>query len=35
VFAAFQEAGVTLLNGTEAWAVWPGQLAHSPLVERV
>jgi uncharacterized protein YycO len=34
VFAAFQEAGVTLLNGTEAWAVWPGQLAHSPLVER-
>jgi uncharacterized protein YycO len=34
VFAAFKEAGVTLLNGTEAWAVWPGQLAHSPLVVR-
>jgi len=35
VFEAFKEAGVALLNNTEAWAVWPGQLAHSPLVERV
>jgi len=34
VFDAFKEAGVVLLNNTEAWAVWPGQLAHSPLVVR-
>lgn len=35
VFAAFQHAGVTLFNGTEAWAVWPGQLATSTLVRRI
>ncbi len=35
VFAACQEAGVTLLANIEAWAVSPGDLAKSPMLERI
>lgn len=31
-FAAFQQAGVTLLRATEPWEVSPGMLARSPLL---
>jgi uncharacterized protein YycO len=33
VFAAFRHAGVPLLERVEPWAVSPGMLAHSPLLE--
>lgn len=35
VFAAFASVGVTLLKNVEAWAVSPGDLAKSPLLEEV
>lgn len=35
VFAACQDAGVPLLANVEAWAVSPGDLAKSPMLERV
>lgn len=35
VFAAFAAAGVPLLQNVEAWAVSPGDLAMSPVLERV
>jgi uncharacterized protein YycO len=34
VFAAFQQAGVDLLRGTEPWEVSPGLLARSTLLRR-
>lgn len=35
VFAAFQQAGISLFRETEPWEVSPGLLARSPLLKQI